>query len=218
MPRSSRQKSEETRARVVDAAYQLFLEQGYHATSMRDVARRAGLTVGAIYNHFATKEDLWKEIVLTKHPYHEIFPQLRAVQGQTYADLVRSAAGVLVEALRKRPDLLNLMLTEIVEFKGAHVPDIFMAIFPEALAMRPLLAGKEGNIRPLPMPTLLRSFIGLFFSYYITGVLMNHVAGVSIDAASLDDFIELYLYGVLDEADPTRGQPRHSTPTGPTGA
>ena len=58
MPKSSREKSEETRSSIIEAAYQVFMEGGYHGASMRDVSRRAGLTVGAIYNHFATKEDL----------------------------------------------------------------------------------------------------------------------------------------------------------------
>ena len=67
MPRSSREKSAETRARIIDAAHALFNERGYHATSVRDISTRAGLTVGAIYNHFATKEDIWIDVLLANH-------------------------------------------------------------------------------------------------------------------------------------------------------
>ena len=44
---------------VLDAARQLFSEHGYQATRTEDVVRRAGLTRGALYHHFASKEDLF---------------------------------------------------------------------------------------------------------------------------------------------------------------
>jgi AcrR family transcriptional regulator len=208
MPRSSREKSEETYNTILEAAYRLFLECGYHGTSMRDVSQSAGLTVGAIYNHFPTKEDLWIEVILTKHPYREIFPLLRAAEGKTYTDLVRSAANSLVQELVKRPDLLNLMFIEIVEFKGSHVPILFEQIFPEAVQLRGILDIRHGHLRDIPIGTLLRSFVGLFFSYYVTGVLMNNQGGVTIDAQSLNQFVDLYLYGLLADDDPTRSHPK----------
>ena len=45
-------KGERTRQSILQAAYELFLEQGYAATSMRQIAERAGLALGGIYNHF----------------------------------------------------------------------------------------------------------------------------------------------------------------------
>lgn len=47
-----------TQARIEQAATELFYERGYHATSMRDIASRVGITAGALYNHFPGKHDL----------------------------------------------------------------------------------------------------------------------------------------------------------------
>lgn len=47
-----------TRAALVRAAAEQFEESGYGAVSLRDVARRAGVTTGAIYGHFRNKADL----------------------------------------------------------------------------------------------------------------------------------------------------------------
>jgi AcrR family transcriptional regulator len=47
-----------TRHRILDAAHRLFRERGYAATSMEQIADAAGVTKGAIYGHFASKEDL----------------------------------------------------------------------------------------------------------------------------------------------------------------
>jgi AcrR family transcriptional regulator len=204
MPRSSQEKSEETRARIVEEAHRLFTERGYHGTSMRDVSRAAGLTVGAIYNHFPTKEDLWQEVLFVKHPYHVILPLVQSADGKTIAELVHSAAGLMVQELLKRPDLLNLMFIEIVEFNSRHLYDLFQMVIPGISGLSATIMSKQGKLRQIPMPVLLRSFIGLFFSYYVTGILMNIQDVATIDAQSLDQFVELYLYGILADDDPSR--------------
>jgi AcrR family transcriptional regulator len=50
---------EHTRTLLLDAAEQVFSEKGFMAASLDDIAYAAGYTKGAIYNHFATKEDLF---------------------------------------------------------------------------------------------------------------------------------------------------------------
>ena len=51
-------KAEETRERILDAALQLFREQGFDATTMRDIAAEAGVATGAAYYYFRSKEEL----------------------------------------------------------------------------------------------------------------------------------------------------------------
>jgi AcrR family transcriptional regulator len=51
-------KARTTRAALVRSAYDVFIEQGYGAVSVRDLARRTQVTSGAIYGHFRNKADL----------------------------------------------------------------------------------------------------------------------------------------------------------------
>jgi len=51
-------KARRTRARILDSSLLLFQEKGFHETSMRDIAARAGLSLGATYYHFRSKDDL----------------------------------------------------------------------------------------------------------------------------------------------------------------
>lgn len=44
---------------MIDAAAAVFAEQGFHAASVQQIARRAGFTTGAIYSHFGGKDDLF---------------------------------------------------------------------------------------------------------------------------------------------------------------
>ena len=49
-------KSEATRTKILDAALQLFHEQGYEATTMREIAQKAGVATGAAYYYFDSKD------------------------------------------------------------------------------------------------------------------------------------------------------------------
>jgi len=53
-----------TRDRLLSAAYELLITNGYEATTVQAVARRAGLTTGAIYANFGGKQDLMAHAVL----------------------------------------------------------------------------------------------------------------------------------------------------------
>lgn len=49
---------------LVDAAVENFTALGYHGTSMRDLARTAGVTVASIYHHFSSKQELLQQIMV----------------------------------------------------------------------------------------------------------------------------------------------------------
>jgi len=59
-------KSAGTRRRLIDVAAQLFIERGYNAVSMRDIASAAKLTKGAVYGHFRSKGQLLVEVIRGK--------------------------------------------------------------------------------------------------------------------------------------------------------
>jgi AcrR family transcriptional regulator len=64
MPASSSQaalrapRQDNRRAQLLDAAAHLFSERGFHATSMRDIAKAVGMLSGSIYYHFESKEEM----------------------------------------------------------------------------------------------------------------------------------------------------------------
>ncbi len=52
-------RTEETQAKILDAAQAVFSDQGFEKTQLEEVAARAGYTRGAIYAHYSSKEDLF---------------------------------------------------------------------------------------------------------------------------------------------------------------
>jgi AcrR family transcriptional regulator len=70
MPKVSDQYLQDRRDQILDAATKCFITQGFHQTSMRDICRESGLSFGAVYNLFKSKEEIieasWKKNLETR--------------------------------------------------------------------------------------------------------------------------------------------------------
>jgi AcrR family transcriptional regulator len=89
-----------TRARLVESAAAVFSERGYDGAGVQEIARRAGLTTGAIYGRFSGKAELLREAIeqCSSDELDELFNQHR-FDGHA-SDIVRIAGSHLVD----RPD------------------------------------------------------------------------------------------------------------------
>jgi AcrR family transcriptional regulator len=65
MPKVVPEYKEEAKSRILDAANKVFAENGYHEATMDDIAKRLGVSKGAIYLYFSSKEDLFEAMVKT---------------------------------------------------------------------------------------------------------------------------------------------------------
>jgi len=192
-------KGDRTRAALIEAAYQLFNNKGYHATSMRDIATEAGLALGGIYNHFQSKEDIFVAMLMERHPFLEILPELHAAQGDTIEALVRDAAQRMIAKLETQPYFLNLIFIEVVEFKSKHIALLFELFFPPMLQFAQRLQALDGLKPDLPLPAILRSFVGLFFSFVITDMLIGKQLPMGTAPEAFEHFVNIYLHGILAE-------------------
>jgi AcrR family transcriptional regulator len=92
---------EDTRDKILSVAYKLFSRFGFHKTSMDEIAKIARKAKGSLYYHFASKEDLFKEVVSTE--LINLKSQLSIIIDDT--DL--SASGKMKKYLIKRMEVLN---------------------------------------------------------------------------------------------------------------
>lgn len=190
-------KRERTSRAIIDAAYDLIVDQGYAATSMRQIADKAGLALGSIYNHFSSKDEVFRAILEDRHPFFQIVPLLNSVEGETIEAFARNAAHTLIAELGHHPEFLNLLLIEIVEFKGEHVPLVFEKMLPMILQLAQRLSNLGGNMREIPQFVLARAFLGMFFSYFITELLLNQTKFMAMQNNALDHFVDIFLHGIL---------------------
>lgn len=191
-------KGERTRAAIIDAAHNLFITQGYNATSMRQIAQATGIAPGGIYNHFSSKEEIFEAVFLKNHPYREMLPALENAQGDTVEAFVRNAAELLLDSIRQKPDFLNLWFIEIVEFKSVHAQEVFAESLPRGLKIIQRVASLEGNMRPIPPFMLIRAFIGLFFSYFLAESIFGQIAPPEFTDQAIDYHVDIFLHGILE--------------------
>src|SRR5215831_16752866 len=91
-------KRERTRAALLEAARELIRERGHERTTLQKVAKRAGMTTGAIYGNFKNREDLF--IALGETYWPPIVPRVRS--GASLAAIMRSMAKETIAALPDR--------------------------------------------------------------------------------------------------------------------
>jgi AcrR family transcriptional regulator len=195
-----RNRGEHTRSGIIQAAYQLFLDQGYHGTSMRQIAQHAGIALGGIYNHFEGKEDIFLAVLVTYHPYHEILPVLQNAQGETIEEFVHDAAEGMISALQKHPQFLNLFLIEIVEFNSRHLHQMFEIYFPQVMDVVGRFAEKQKALKSIPLPIIVRTFISLFFSHYIIESILGEEFPDEIKQNAFEYAIDIFLHGIVLES------------------
>jgi AcrR family transcriptional regulator len=200
-----------TRARILDAAHQLFLQHGYHGTSMRQIAERAGLAVGGIYNHFNTKDDIFSAVLDAKHPYRAIVPALQQTQAETVEGFVREAGDrVQATIAGLETQLLPLMFMDVVEFQGRHISQLAGAILPQFMTLFDTLKRLKGDVRAdLPAPVIVLAFSGWVLGYLVLQMLLRSAAGTltsPVDGKTwFNGLVEIYLYGIM--ARPVEPQP-----------
>jgi AcrR family transcriptional regulator len=193
-------KGETTRLAIEDAAAELFIKNGYHATSMREIAEHAGLALGGIYNHFKSKEEIFEGIVVDKHPYKRVLPLILEAQGETAEDFLRNAMKIIIDELNRGP-YLKLMMIEFVEFNGGHGAAMLKEIVPTVLPVFEQVIKARKDLRVTNPAVLMRSFLGMVISYFITEmVVSNSVVSKLMPKNTADAYVDIFLHGVMKES------------------
>ena len=190
-------KGQQTREILLEAALQQFAANGYHGTSMRQIADAAELAVGGIYNHFASKEEILKAVILEYHPLNVIAPELIDAQGESFAALMHDVAHRFYTAIKARPVLLNILFIELVECKGEHLPELFQTLLPKVEVFAQRLLQMDTRLRPLPPFVVLRIFLSMLMGFFITETLFAKIPIMPKTVGTIDDFVEVLMHGLL---------------------
>lgn len=113
MARTVGSAADDTRTRILDVAVDLFIEQGYAGTSIRDISERLGMTKGSLYYHFASKEDVLTALVTPLMTDLDAFIEDARTEVPASRELVERLVnlldehGVLLRSLMSDPSVLH---------------------------------------------------------------------------------------------------------------
>jgi AcrR family transcriptional regulator len=135
VPKISPAHEQQRRAQILAAAMTCFARQGYHATSMDDVVRESGLSVGAIYSYFPSKEDLF--LALSDH---------RANQTLAYLNDLFRRPGAMADKTRQAVDyFFDLLSDELLSL--ARVSAEFMNVAANSARVKERQARRCESVR-----------------------------------------------------------------------
>ena len=89
----------------------------------------------------------------------------------------------------------------MVEFEGRNLPQMFVTFYPLVLPVVQRFQNSSNELREIPPIALFRAFLGLFFSYFMTELLLAKTPVVVTSPDHLDHFVEIFLHGVLAPKD-----------------
>ena len=108
------------REQILDAAVMCFLESGYHQTGVRDIAKRAGVSLGNLYNHFPGKHDVLAEIAALERK--ELVPFLKQLAEPSPAREVLDRFVTAYATYLAAPE--TIILTIEITSEAIRKPDI----------------------------------------------------------------------------------------------
>jgi AcrR family transcriptional regulator len=168
-------KRERTRTALLDAALALTREKGFEATTLQDVAARAGMTTGAIYGNFKNRDELF--MALAVRQWAAIKPSVRP--GASFAETMRAMAdAVLAAADERQPTAVGALTFRAYALRHPNVRAAFRDEMAKGLAAGAAWIESTFPADELPMPAdvmvrVINAVIeGLLFQRFLTPELM----------------------------------------------
>ncbi|MET9310542.1 helix-turn-helix domain-containing protein [Kribbella sp. NPDC003505] len=118
-----RRRTGDTRARIQQAALELFAERGMQQTSLRDIADRLGVTKPALYYHFASREDLLNSLV---EPMIADFEAYAAAQRAAAPVPPRELLGSYFDLAHRHRALIRLAIRDLSVLHELKLADRFL--------------------------------------------------------------------------------------------
>lgn len=202
--RTQAAKSEASTQKVLKAALSLFSRQGYRATSMRQLARRSGLSVGNLYHHFGNKEQIFQRLI---DRYWEILmdpdlPLNRIFAAARFPDDLEEMAAAIDQVVTANAQSILLIYIDVIEFKGKHIRAFYQQMadrFRSAYADRIEEMKRKGELAEGVDPLIGVMLATRWFFYYFTvekcfGVPMH--LGLEPKQA-VEEFAKVLRFGLL---------------------
>jgi AcrR family transcriptional regulator len=202
--RTQASKSEASTQKVLKAGLSLFSRQGYRATSMRQLARRSGLSVGNLYHHFGNKEQIFQRLI---DRYWEVLldpdlPLNRIFAAARFPDDLEEMAAAIDQVVTENAQSILLIYIDVIEFKGKHIRAFYQQMadrFRSAYADRIDEMKRKGEVAEGVDPLIGVMLATRWFFYYFTvekcfGVPMH--MGLQPKQA-VEEFAKVLRFGLL---------------------
>lgn len=162
---SERKSKAERREEILDAALVVFAEQGLHAASTEEIARRAGISQPYVFRLFGTKKELFKAVV-ARCFWQTLQGFQRAAEGKRGEEALMAIGTAYREALSTNRTYLLAQMQAYVACEDAEICEVVRAGYGDLVAYAERVSGAD--------PETIASF-------FAKGMLLNVMATMGLD-------------------------------------
>jgi AcrR family transcriptional regulator len=183
--------------KIERAALKLFTRQGFHGTTVREIARAAGVSMGKLYLYYPTKEEIFIDLVnhmdqkMELLRQKELLPLMKSPDPHSLKKLGMAVGQIVKENL----DYWRLMYVDVVEFRHKHFIHSYREVagglrtYSTALFQKSLIPFPPDVNPGFAYASLYLQFVTYFLVEELFGA-KRHL-GVS-DEEAIDQFVRLY--------------------------
>lgn len=214
MPKIAKVRIEENQRRIEAAALKLFTRQGFHGTNIREIAEQAGVSTGAIYTYYPSKEAIFESLVRGYRARVDAWRRhtCASLKSPLSKNDLKALAAEIRSLLSGDPEYLLLIYIDVVEFQNQHFTETFRDL-PEQF--RRLLGPALNKVKQRDgwggqdPAFVLASMYLYFFTYAGIERLYrgNRHLGVSDDQAA-GRFADLLSFGLWSSGQGASSSPR----------
>jgi AcrR family transcriptional regulator len=187
----------ENKSKIERAALRLFTRQGFHGTTVRDIADAAGVSMGKLYLYYPTKEDIFIDLVHHMDKRMEVLrkKELLPLMKSPDPDSLRKLGMAVGRVVSKNLDYWRLMYVDVVEFRHRHFIHSYREIagglrnYATALFQKTAIPFPEKMDPGFAYTALYLQFVTYFLVEELFGA-KRHL-GVS-DEEAIEHFVRLY--------------------------
>lgn len=206
-PSARRALTEQRKAQILTAAAKVFAAKGFERATIADIARKAGLAEGSIYNYFKNKGDLLVSIPrqVVEPPVESVSASMRmfdAAETIPPEQMLTTMAQNVISAIRQNSAVFRILVSALPSMKQATREEYLNQVVLYATGV---LEGyfrnqvKQGVFRKDTHPRILaRTFIGMFFPFVMLRELLQVEESGDWDYDQvIAEAVRLFLRGVL---------------------
>lgn len=196
----------DNRRKILDAAQSLFFKQGYNGTTLRDIGREAGVSMGGIYHHFDSKLSIYLCLLETQSQSFDFSGLMALLTDPAFPTNLAEIGRFLAGAIRANKSFFKLAYIDILEFQGRHMRftiDTLRHTIAQVTqgALRTQMA--DGALRTLHPAIVTRVVLDVYIHYFLEEAMLEKSLAAQLGLTD-DDIIAqmeaILLHGVLPAA------------------
>ena len=183
-------------AGLVQAAEKVFSDRGFQGTSIRDIAREAGFSIGGVYQFFSSKDELYLRVV--EEQWEHFFQLLnRALAVEGFDGRIHALTDAMFQAFEERRGFFKLFLSERGRLSAAFSGEIAARVGQHTRRLRKELVElmrqgiEEGALRAGDPELLASAYLGMVH----TCIFEAMASGATRPARPVSEVLALFLGG-----------------------